>query len=138
MAPTSTLTGKPPRIDAHTKLYQEHPWNLNNITRVPQSLLRYVQCDELISGLMVPWMYVGSCMSAFCWHVEDHALYSINYLHLGAPKVWYGVPAASSLSFEVATHDALPHLWRDDPLLLHRLVTMLSPSELRARGVPVH
>ena len=37
--------------------------------------------------MMVPWLYVGSCLSAFCWHVEDHALYSVNYLHMGAPKV---------------------------------------------------
>ena len=51
-------------------------------------MLRYVMGDELITGVMVPWLYVGSCLSAFCWHVEDHALYSVNYLHLGAPKVW--------------------------------------------------
>lgn len=51
------------------------------------SVLRYVMGDELITGVMVPWLYVGSCLSAFCWHVEDHALYSVNYLHLGAPKV---------------------------------------------------
>ena len=50
-------------------------------------MLRYVVGDELITGVMMPWLYVGSCMSAFCWHVEDHALYSINYLHKGAPKV---------------------------------------------------
>ena len=49
-------------------------------------MLRYVVGDELITGVMMPWLYVGSCMSAFCWHVEDHALYSINYLHKGAPK----------------------------------------------------
>lgn len=51
------------------------------------SVLRYYIGDELITGVMVPWLYVGSCMSAFCWHVEDHALCSINYLHMGAPKV---------------------------------------------------
>lgn len=50
------------------------------------SVLRYLVGEELITGVMVPWLYVGSCMSAFCWHVEDHALYSINYLHQGAPK----------------------------------------------------
>jgi hypothetical protein len=50
-------------------------------------VLRYLIGEELITGVMVPWLYVGSCLSAFCWHVEDHALYSVNYLHLGAPKV---------------------------------------------------
>lgn len=54
---------------------------------VQGSVLRYVIGEELITGVMVPWLYVGSCMSAFCWHIEDHALYSINYLHKGSPKV---------------------------------------------------
>lgn len=59
---------------------------------VQGSVLRYLVGEELITGVMVPWLYVGSCLSAFCWHVEDHALYSVNYLHMGAPKVcliWY-------------------------------------------------
>jgi histone demethylase JARID1 len=33
--------------------------------------------------------------------------------------------------------DALPHLFARDRLLLHKLITMLSPSQLVARGVPV-
>ena len=36
----------------------------------------------------VPWMYCGQLFAAFCWHVEDHYLYSINYMHHGAPKTW--------------------------------------------------
>lgn len=64
------------------------------------SVLRYVIGDELITGVMVPWLYVGSCMSAFCWHIEDHALYSINYLHKGAPKVKYSF-IKTSLLFQV-------------------------------------
>jgi len=40
--------------------------------------------------------------AAFCFHVEDHHLYSINYHHWGAPKVWYGVPAACADRFEDA------------------------------------
>ena len=50
-------------------------------------MLHYLIGDELITGVMVPWLYVGSCMSAFCWHIEDLSFYSINYLHMGAPKV---------------------------------------------------
>lgn len=57
---------------------------------VQGSVLRYLVGEELITGVMVPWLYVGSCLSAFCWHVEDHALYSVNYLHMGAPKVPLG------------------------------------------------
>ena len=65
-------------------------WFLSSARHVQGSVLRYLVGEELITGVMVPWLYVGSCLSAFCWHVEDHALYSINYLHLGAPKVIYG------------------------------------------------
>lgn len=126
------------RDDPVDDAYRSHPWNVNNISLASKSLLRYVDDDELISGVMVPWMYVGSCFSAFNWHVEDHALYSINYIHFGSPKVWYSVPGDFSEQLEAAFKDALPHLFEASPSLLHQLVTQLSPVELVKRGVPVY
>ena len=71
------------------------------------SVLRYYIGDELITGVMVPWLYVGSCMSAFCWHVEDHALCSINYLHMGAPKVAPPLGTCSALIASITGRDAV-------------------------------
>ena len=34
--------------------------------------------------------------------------------------------------------DAFPHLFESAPDLLYQLVTMLSPTQLKQRGVPVH
>lgn len=36
----------------------------------------------------------------FGWHKEDLDLYSINYLHYGKPKFWYGVDLRDSEKFE--------------------------------------
>lgn len=52
-------------------------------------------------------------------------------------QVWYGVPATAAAALDAAMRDALPHLFARDKLLLHKLVTMMSPTELMARGVPV-
>jgi len=40
-------------------------WNLNNFPRLPGSVLSYEGSD--ISGVLVPWLYVGMCFSSFCW-----------------------------------------------------------------------
>lgn len=116
--------------------YKASGWNLNNFPRLPGSVLCFEGSD--ISGVLVPWLYVGMCFSSFCWHVEDHHLYSLNYLHWGAPKVWYGVPGSHASALEDAMRKHLPHLFEEQPHLLHELVTQLTPSVLKSEGVPVH
>ncbi|KAK1260605.1 putative lysine-specific demethylase JMJ14 [Acorus gramineus] len=78
------------------------------------------------------------CFSSFCWHVEDHHLYSLNYMHFGDPKVWYGVSGADALKLEEAMKKHLPDLFEEQPDLLHELVTQLSPSVLKSEGLPVY
>ncbi|KAF8039281.1 hypothetical protein BT93_B1727 [Corymbia citriodora subsp. variegata] len=116
--------------------YVKSGWNLNNFPRLPGSVLSYESSD--ISGVLVPWLYIGMCFSSFCWHVEDHHLYSLNYMHWGAPKMWYGVPGTHAVKLEEAMRKHLPDLFEEQPDLLHKLVTQLSPSILMSEGVPVY
>jgi hypothetical protein len=43
--------------------YARHPWNLNNIPILPRSLFCNIDAD--ISGMMIPWLYVGTSFYIF-------------------------------------------------------------------------
>lgn len=115
--------------------YATSKWNLNNLPVLEGSVLGHINAD--ISGMKVPWMYVGMCFATFCWHNEDHWSYSINYLHWGEPKTWYGVPGSSAEAFEETMKRAAPELFHSQPDLLHQLVTIMNPNILLNDGVPV-
>lgn len=94
--------------------YAESSWNLNNLPLLEDSILGHINAD--ISGMNAPWMYVGMCFAAFCWHNEDHWSYSINYLHWGEPKTWYGVPGSCAEQFEETMKQAAPELFHHSPI----------------------
>ncbi|KAL7625856.1 hypothetical protein AAE478_005079 [Parahypoxylon ruwenzoriense] len=116
--------------------YSSDPWNLNIMPLHPESLFRHIKSD--ISGMTVPWVYVGMIFSTFCWHNEDHFAYSINYQHFGATKTWYGIPADDTEKFENAMREAVPELFETQPDLLFQLVTLLTPEHLKKAGVRVY
>ena len=66
-------------------------WNLNTIGYKPEESLLGLECDGNISGITMPWIYFGMMFANFSTHVEDNHLFSINYMHQGSPKTWYGV-----------------------------------------------
>ncbi|XP_037629270.1 lysine-specific demethylase 5C isoform X1 [Sebastes umbrosus] len=115
--------------------YARSGWNLNVMPVLEQSLLCHINGD--ISGMKVPWLYVGMVFSAFCWHIEDHWSYSINYLHWGEPKTWYGVPSVAAERLEGVMKKLTPELFEYQPDLLHQLVTIMNPNILMSHGVPV-
>ena len=116
--------------------YATDLWNLNILPLHPESLFRHIKSD--ISGMTVPWLYVGMCFSTFCWHNEDHYGYSANYQHFGATKTWYGIPGADAERFEEAMKQAVPELFESQPDLLFQLVTLLPPDRLKKAGVNVY
>ncbi|KAF2403083.1 PLU-1-domain-containing protein [Trichodelitschia bisporula] len=116
--------------------YCMDPWNLNVLPMDKNSLFRHINTD--ISGMTVPWLYVGMCFSTFCWHSEDHYTYSANYQHFGATKTWYGIPADDAARFEEAMKEAVPELFEQQPDLLFQLVTLLQPEKLKKAGVRVY
>ncbi|KVI07334.1 hypothetical protein Ccrd_014255 [Cynara cardunculus var. scolymus] len=97
--------------------YVRSGWNLNNFPKLLGSVLAYESSD--ISGVLVPWLYIGMCFSSFCW-------------------MWYGVPGKDAVKLEAAMRKHLPDLFAEQPDLLHKLVTQLSPSILTSEGVPIY
>lgn len=76
----------------------ETPWNMRGVSRAKGSLLRFMK--EEIPGVTSPMVYIAMLFSWFAWHAEDHDLHSLNYLHMGASKTWYGVPMEAANAFE--------------------------------------
>ena len=129
-----TVTSK--HLSQMDMIYAESEWNLNNLPIVPNSILKHIDMD--ISGMKVPWLYVGMCFSTFCWHVEDHWTPSINFLHWGEPKTWYGIPSQYAEKAEAVMRDSAKELFSSQPDLLHHIVTTMNPNVLQAHGIPVH
>lgn len=118
-------------------------WNLKKLPWLPNSVLRLLEGG--IPGVTDPMLYIGMLFSMFAWHVEDHYLYSMSYLHCGAPKTWYGVPSRAASEFEkvieshIYDNDILSSDGKVGPLrvLLER-TTMFPPYVLMQQGVPVY
>ncbi|KAJ9176453.1 hypothetical protein P3X46_011762 [Hevea brasiliensis] len=116
--------------------YLNSGWNLNNTPRLPRSLLSSESFNT--SGLLVPQIRIGMCFSKFCWKVEEHHLYSLCYMHLGAPKIWYGIPGRYNVKFKALLKKQLPDMLAEQPKLRDRLADKLYPSTLKSEDIPVY
>ena len=61
-------------------------WNINNLNTILDTVPR--EYGVHIPGVNTAYLYFGMWKTSFAWHTEDMDLYSINYLHFGAPKQW--------------------------------------------------
>ncbi|KAJ4777633.1 Lysine-specific demethylase SE14 [Rhynchospora pubera] len=115
----------------------ESPWNLQVIARAHGSLTKFMPDD--VPGVTSPMVYIGMLYSWFAWHIEDHELHSLNFLHTGASKTWYAVSSDHASQLEEiirqkgygGTIDRLASLGQ-----LGEKTTLLSPEIIVASGVP--
>ena len=112
--------------------------NFHNLIKSPHSLLAQHEKknpDKRISGITMPWLYMGMQFSTFCWHFEDLMLYSVNYNHYGEAKIWYAVPENDRKKFEKLAKEKLFGLYQKDSNFLLDIIIQISPAYLAENGV---
>lgn len=94
--------GRPPWYGADTmgSLFTDEvkSWNVAHLSSTLSRLLSHRKAG--LPGVNTPYLYFGMWRATFAWHVEDMDLFSINYIHFGAPKFWYAIPQNRSCAME--------------------------------------
>ncbi|TFK25851.1 JmjC-domain-containing protein [Coprinopsis marcescibilis] len=102
-----------------------------NVGHLPSALSRLLPTSNAgLPGVNTPYLYFGMWRATFAWHVEDMDLYSINYIHFGAPKFWYAVPQTKSTALEHAMRTYFPSDTSQCPQFLRHKSFLVSPMTL--------
>lgn len=123
-----TLTYAPPLYGADLMgtLFHEstEQWNLNKLPNLLDVL------GTKVPGVNTAYLYLGMWKATFAWHLEDVDLYSINYLHFGAPKQWYSISQADARRFELAMKSIWPTDAKACDQFLRHKAFLISPQYL--------
>ncbi|EUD68980.1 hypothetical protein C922_00671 [Plasmodium inui San Antonio 1] len=103
--------------------------NIKSLPFIKGSMLRNV--DISIEGVNIPWLYVGTLFSSFCWHTEDNYFASINYQHWGKPKIWYVIPPLYSDKVEDVIYEYLKESSKKEDVLIQRAKGKMKRKEPR-------
>ncbi|KAF8513261.1 JmjC-domain-containing protein [Hysterangium stoloniferum] len=101
-----------------------------NVATLPSALSRLLGSDSQISGVNTPYLYFGMWRATFAWHVEDMDLFSINYIHFGAPKFWYAMPQSRASNLETTMKGYFPRDISNCPQFLRHKSFLASPPKL--------
>jgi hypothetical protein len=123
-----TLTYAPPLYGADMpgSLFDDRTttWNLGKLENLLDIL------GTKIPGVNTAYLYLGMWKATFAWHLEDVDLYSINYLHFGAPKQWYSISQGDARRFEAAMKSIWPTDAKACDQFLRHKTFLISPSSL--------
>jgi hypothetical protein len=123
-----TLTYAPPLYGADMpgSLFDDQTtaWNLGKL----ENLLDVM--GTKIPGVNTAYLYLGMWKATFAWHLEDVDLYSINFLHFGAPKQWYSISQGDARRFEAAMKSIWPTDAKACDQFLRHKTFLISPQHL--------
>ncbi|EMD87602.1 hypothetical protein COCC4DRAFT_59467 [Bipolaris maydis ATCC 48331] len=83
-----------------------------------------------VPGVNTAYLYLGMWKATFAWHLEDVDLYSINYIHFGAPKQWYSISQEDARRFEAAMQTIWPNDAKHCSQFLRHKTYLISPQRL--------
>ncbi|KAG2179353.1 hypothetical protein INT44_006199, partial [Umbelopsis vinacea] len=106
-------------------------WNVNKL----DNILNRIGVE--LPGVNTAYLYFGQWKATFAWHVEDMDLYSINYLHFGAPKQWYAIPATYGKRFETVMQNIFSPAYKSCSEFLRHKTFIASPTILANNSIPV-
>jgi hypothetical protein len=108
-------------------------WNVAHLDNLLDVL------GQKVPGVNTAYLYLGMWKASFAWHLEDVDLYSINYIHFGAPKQWYSISQADARKFEAAMRTIFPQDYKHCDQFLRHKTYLISPEKLKTQfGIKVN
>ena len=108
---------------------ESDPWNLNNLNSVLT-----LGSKGPMPGISESYIYLGSRMSTFAWHLEDENLYSLNLMHYGERKFWYIIHPEDNEKFETFVKTKVDNFCKNP--LRHKYF-ICHPNILKAKGIRI-
>lgn len=102
-------------------------WNVAKL----ENLLDVI--GQKVPGVNTAYLYLGMWKASFAWHLEDVDLYSINYIHFGAPKQWYSISQEDARRFEAAMRSVWPTDAKNCDQFLRHKTYLISPQLLQSQ-----
>ena len=111
-------------------------WNINQLSSCLQLLTVESSSPEAgLPGVTKSYLYFGMWGACFAAHTEDMNLFSINYLHAGAPKYWYSIARCDAPRFESLAAHHFCTAASECPEFLRHKQYLISPAILKKAGI---
>jgi jumonji domain-containing protein 2 len=123
--------------DNHSPSLMEDCAGAWNISKLDNLLWQRLKSKGILPGVNSPYLYLGMWRASFAWHVEDMDLYSINFLHWGAEKVWYCANSDDAERLERFGASLFPDQATVCGQFLRHKANVISPSRVVAAGIPL-